>query len=208
MSTWPPPANLPKGAIVAVSGSGAKRSIAFQYNPETLRRTIEPNTVGGRPGSRSRAVRFAGAPTETITIDCRFSAIDAIAQGDVGQGIAPQLAALAILLYPDSADVQKAQAQLDQGSIEVVPALADQLLFVWGDARVIPVQLMSASIVEELYDSDLVPVLASVTLTLRAMSYSDVDKSNPSFTDFLVYQKGLEALAAAAFTSGGAGGGG
>lgn len=194
-------------ALVAIAAGGSKRSLAFQYNPETLRRTIEPNVVGGRPGSRSRAVRFAGAPVETITIDCRFSAIDAIDAGDVGSGIAPQLAALAVLVYPKSKDVLQAQSMLDAGTVEVVPALADQLLFVWGGTRVIPVQLMSAAIVEELYDSDLVPVLATVTLTLRAMSYSDVDQTNTAFSQFISYQQGLEGLAEGAFTSRGPGGG-
>jgi hypothetical protein len=206
VSTLPGLPALQKGSIVAVATDGTKRSIAFQYNPDTLRRTIEPNTVGGQPGSRSRAVRFAGAPTETITIDCRFSAIEAIAAGDVGQGIAPQLAALAVLVYPSVADVEDAQRMLDRGVVEVIPALADQLMFVWGNARVIPVALTSATIVEELYDADLVPVLATVTLTMRAMSYSDVDSSNSAYAGFLTYQTGLEALAADAFTTGGPGG--
>jgi hypothetical protein len=197
---------MQKGALVAVAADGSKRSIAFQYNPETLRRTLEPNTVGGQPGSRSRAVRFAGAPTETITLDCRFSAIDAIAAGDVGEGVAPQLAALAVLVHPRSDDVTAAQAQLDAGTIEVLPALADDLLFVWGDDRVIPVEITSATIVEELYDSALVPVLATVTLTLRAVSYSDVDSANPAWSQFLAYQRRLETLAGGAFTPGGIGG--
>lgn len=196
------PGNLVKGAIVAIAADGTKRSLAFQYNPDTLQRSLQPNTVGGHAGSRSRAVRFAGAPTETITLDCRFSAIDAIDAGNVGQGIAPQLAALALLLYPKSADVIKAQAMLDAGTIEVVPALADRLLFVWGANRVLPVELTSATIVEELYDADLVPVLATVTLTLRAVSYSDVDESNGSYAAFLSYQQGLEGLAGSAFTGG------
>lgn len=208
MSASPLDAKLQRGAIVAVASDGSKRSLTFQYNPDTLRRTIEPNTVGGRPGSRSRAVRFAGAPTETLTIDCRFSSVDAIAAGDVRQGIAPQLAALAILAYPASADVLQAQSMLDDGSIEVVPALADQLLFVWGGTRVIPVQLTSTTIVEELYNAELVPVLATVTLTLRAMSYSDVDASNPAFSEFITYQQGLERLASDAFTTSGPGDGG
>ncbi|WP_028066873.1 hypothetical protein [Solirubrobacter soli] len=198
------PGSLLKGAIVAIANDGSKRSLAFQYNPDTMQRTLQPNTVGGQPGSRSRAVRFAGAPTETITLDCRFSAVDAIDAGDVGQGIAPQLAALAVLLYPKSADVIQAQSMLDDGLIEVVPALADRLLFVWGANRVLPVELTSATIVEELYDAELVPVLATVTLTLRALSYSDVDEANGSYAAFLSYQQGLEGLAQGAFSSGGA----
>ena len=126
---------LQQGAIVVIAADGSKRSLAFQYNPDTLRRTLEPNTVGGHAGSRSQAMRFAGAPTETITIECRFSAVDNVAPGTgvvAGDGIAPQLAALATLAYPKSADVQRAQQQLDAGTIEVLPTLADRLLFVWG----------------------------------------------------------------------------
>ena len=194
---------LEKGAIVAIAADGSKRSLTFQYNPDTMRRTVEPNTVGGQPGSRSQAVRFAGAAHETITIDCRFSAVDAIDAGDVGDGIAPQLAALAILAYPRSADVAAAQASLNAGSLEVLPALADRLLFVFGGNRVVPVQIMSATIIEELYDRQLTPVLATVTLTLRTVTYSDVDSTNKSYSEFISYQQTLESLADEAFSSGG-----
>lgn len=206
MSVIAPP--LQQGAIVVIATDGSKRSLSFQYNPDTLRRTVEPNIVGGRAGSRSQAARFAGGASETITIDCRFSAVDAVAPhtGVVhGDGIAPQLAALALLAYPHSADVLQAQQQLDAGTIEVIPTLADRLLFVWGGTRVVPVQLTSATIVEELYDRDLTPILATVTLTLRAVSYSDVDETNPSFAEFISYQQKLESLAARAYTAGGGG---
>lgn len=196
---------LEKGAIVVIASDGSKRSLAFQYNPDMLRRTLEPNTVGGRPGSRSQAVRFAGAANETITLDCRFSAVDAIDAGNLGNGIAPQLAALASLTYPKSADVQAAQQMLDSGTVEVLPTLADRLLFVWGGNRVVPVQIMSATIVEEQYSRQLIPVLATVTLTLRTVSYSDVDETNQSYAAFVAYQQKLEALAAQAFTAGGGG---
>jgi hypothetical protein len=196
---------LVRGALVTVSTTGAKQSIAFQYNPETLRSTLEPNLVGGRPGSRSQAVRFAGAPLETITVDCRFSASDATASGDqnvTSGGIGPSLAALALLAYPSVADVSAAQALLDQGAIEVMPPLADELLFVFG-SRVVPCEIESMSIVEELYDANLTPVLATVTLTLRTVSYSDVAPSNRAYNDFLTYQKGLEQAAVSAYDAGG-----
>ena len=194
-----------KGALVAVAADGSKRSLAFQYNPDTLRRSLEPNLVGGHPGSRSQAVRYAGAPTQTITVECRFSAADAIAAGDVGQGIAPQLAALQTLVSPASADVLQAQTMLDAGTIEVLPALADRLLFVWGGTSVLPVQLTDVAIVEQLHDRDLVPVLATVTLTMRAVTYSDVGEGNASYGEYVSYQRQLERLAAGAFTSGGTG---
>jgi hypothetical protein len=193
---------FPRGSLVAVDASGNKRSISFQYNPDTVRRTIEPNTVGGQPGMRSRAVHFAGAPVETLTLDCRFSAFDGIDAGDaqtLQEGIAPQLAALAILAYPSTADVLAAKDQLANGVVDVIPPPADRLLFVFGAGRVIPCQIQSFSIVEELYDENLSPVIATVSLTLRALSYSDVAPDNPSFHKFIVYQQGLEQLADQAF---------
>jgi uncharacterized membrane protein SirB2 len=199
---------FPRGALVAISTTGAKRSISFQYNPDTVRRTIEPNVVGGQPGMRSRAVRFAGAPAETLTIDCRFSAMDGIDAGDpqtLQEGIAPQLAALAMLVYPSTADVQAAQGQLADGVVDVIPPLADRLLFVFGSGRVVPCQVQAFSIVEELYDEHLSPVLATVSLTLRAISYSDVNAQNPSFHEFITYQQGLEQLAGQAYDRGGSG---
>jgi hypothetical protein len=200
-------APLSQAALVCVNAVGVKRAIAFQYTPDTVRRTIEPNVVGGR-GARSRAMRFAGAATETLTLDARFSSAETTAAGgDAAQGIAPQLAALAMLAYPSTADVLRAQSLLDAGSIEVLPAIADELLLVFGSTRVVPCQILSFSIVEELYNSDLVAVLASVSLTLRLTSYSDVDYTNRAWADFIAYQQSIERLAARATTAGGPGGG-
>ena len=188
-----------KGALVSVDAGGAKQSIPFQYNPDTVRRILEPNTVGGQPGMRSQAVRFAGAPSETIVLDCRFSAADGLGRSDATTaryGIAPQLAALALLVYPATADVQRAQQQLDAGALEIVPALARRLLFVWGAQRVVPCRLAGYTITEELHDPGLSPVLATVSMTLHVLSYSDVDATNPSYHEFITYQQGLERLGA------------
>lgn len=200
-----PPANrapLPRAALVSIATDGSKRSIPFQYIPESLRRTLQPNTVGGQPGLRAQAVRFAGAPAETITLECQFAAADGLDQGDsvtAQYGVGPALAALALLVYPATADVQAAQRLLDAGQIEVAPPAADRLLFVWGAQRVIPCSVTAFAVTEQLYDSNLTPVLASVSLSLRAMSYSDVDATSPTFNDFLVYQRGLEHMAQSAY---------
>jgi hypothetical protein len=157
-------------------------------------------------------VRFAGAPAETLTIDCRFTAADGLDAGDpltVQEGIAPQLAALAVLAYPKTSAVQDDQTSLSNGTVDVIPPLADRLLFVFGQGRVIPCQIQSFSITEQLHDTNLSPVIATVSLTLRATTYSDVDSMNPSFHEFIVYQQGLERMAAQAFdVSGPAPGGG
>lgn len=188
-----PPEQVPavQAALVSLT-AGGKVSIPFQYNPDSLQRTIEPNLVGGRPGARSRATRFAGAPAETLTLECRLAAPD----GD-GLGIAPQLAALTLLAYPSTTAVQAAQAQLDAGVVQVNGLMADPLLLVFG-SRAIPVQLTGVTIVEQLHDTALTPVVATVTISLRAVSYSDVDETNPSFGMFLAYQQQLETLSQSA----------
>jgi hypothetical protein len=154
---------------------------------------------------RPQAVRFAGAPSETILLDCRFSAAEALDRGDamaVQYGIAPQLAALALLVYPATSDVQRAQQLLDAGTLEIVPALASRLLFVWGAQRVVPCRLAGYTSVEQFHDPRLSPVMATVSMTLRALSYSDVDPSNPSYHEFITYQQGLERMGGM-LTSGG-----
>jgi hypothetical protein len=194
---------LTRGLLVQTDATGTSKAITFQFNPESVQRTLEPNTVGGRPGARSEIVRYAGAPSETLTLECRLSAADG-ADGNAGTvpapgGIEPQLAALALLAYPSTTDVQAAQALLDAGTVEVLPAPADPLLFVWG-SRVMPVRVVTCSIVEELYDASLSPVLATVSLSLRTLSYSDVDATTTTAHQFMAYQQGLETTAAAAYT--------
>jgi hypothetical protein len=192
---------LERAALVSVSAAGARRAVTFQYNPDTVRRTIEPNLVGGRPGSRSRVVRFAGAAAETLTLDCRFSTSGGQDSGDpnvASSGIAPTLAALSLLAYPSVSDVLAAQTGLDDGKLDVIPPAADELLLVFG-SRVAPCQIETLAIAEELYDTNLVPVLATVTMTLRLLNYSDVDHTNPAFSDFVSYQSALEQLARSAY---------
>jgi hypothetical protein len=60
---------LQKGALVTSDPlNPPPRTIAFQYNPESLRRTLQPQVVGGEQNDRSQMVRFSGAPTETFTL--------------------------------------------------------------------------------------------------------------------------------------------
>jgi hypothetical protein len=190
-------AGLAQAALVSLGPTG-KTSIPFSYNPETLQRTIEPNTVGGRPGARSRAMRFAGAPAETITLECHIAPPDYVPQpggaaGATTLSVAPQLAALALLAYPSTADVQAAQDQLDAGVVQINGLRADPLLLVFGE-RAIPCRVTGLTVVEQIYDTTLTPVLATVTLSLRAVSYSDVDSADPSFGYFMAYQQQLETL--------------
>ena len=191
------------GALVTVSSTGVKTALPFQYNPETLRRTFEPNTAGGAPEARTQAVRFAAAAAQTISVDCRLSTLHGGVPDPATNGLIPQLAALEMLVYPSTDSVQAARQLMTQGALEILPPVADGLLFVWGQ-NAVPVRLTSVSVVEELFDYDLNPIQATVSLTMRVLTYSDVDPTNPAYQQFFQWQQGMELLAkGATLASGG-----
>lgn len=148
-------------------------------------------------------VRFTGAPAQTIEVDVEIDATDGLEQEDpvaIQYGIAPQLAALELLVYPSSADVLQRDAMLATGTIEVALIPAPRTLFVWGPQRVVPVRLTSYSISEEAFDSALNPIRATVTIGMRVLTYSDLDSSTRDYHQFMAYQQNLEQLARVAAT--------
>lgn len=175
--------------------------IAFRFNPATLSRTLQPPTMdsSGGQGQRSIALRYKGAPSETLNVDIVIDAIDQLEKGDAQArelGILPELAVLETLIYPKSDDVKKNDALLDQGQIEVASGYdAPYTLFEWGKYRTTPVLVTSLSITEDLFDANLNPIQATVKLGLRTLSYSDLVSSHPGYSDFIAYQRGKEQLA-------------
>jgi len=194
--TYPRGPRLLKGAIIAVGAVGARASaIIFQYNPESLRRSLQPQMLGGQGGGRVLTMRFTGAPIETIDVEVTINAIDQLEHGEVASGIHPQLLALEMLLYPASQQVVQNTQLLDQGTIEIGPYNAPLTLFIWGPNRVLPVTLLNCSITEEAFDVHLNPIQATISLNMRAISYSDIDSQNQAYNLFLAYQKHKESLA-------------
>ncbi|UCH58798.1 MAG: hypothetical protein JSV61_11335 [Anaerolineales bacterium] len=199
MSTYAHGPRLVKGAIIVIDPvSQQRQNIAFQYNPDTLKRSLQPQVLGGEQGQASQAVRFTGAPVETINLDVIIDATDQLEQGQTQAaqtGIYPQLATLELLLYPGSRQVTQNNSLLDQGTLEIGPYVAPLTLFSWGSNRVLPVSLTSFSINEEVFDSQLNPIRATLSLGLRALSYSDLDPGHPGYNLFLAYQQAKEAMA-------------
>lgn len=199
MPTYSQGPRLLKGAIVAIDPAAAGRStIAFQYNPETVKRSLEPQMAGGEAGQGSQAVRYTGAPVETIDLEVTLDAVDQLEAGQgkaLEKGIHPQLAALETLLYPNSLEVTLNSVLLELGTIEIAPYVAPLTLFIWGGNRVLPVSLTRYSVSEEMFDTHLNPIRATVTLALRALSYSDVDSRHPAYHLFLAYQLAKETMA-------------
>ena len=199
MTDFPGSPRLVKGAIVAVDVFNPLASvIVFQYNPDTLTRTLQPQAAGAESGARSEAMRLKGAPIETIKVDVEIDATDQLEREDgvaLSSGIYPQLSALEMLVYPKSAWVIANTVIMATGSIEVIPPNAPFTLFVWGPKRVVPVRLTEFSITEEAYDTTLNPTRAKVSLGLRVLSYNDLPIGSPGYGVFLAHQVVKEAMA-------------
>jgi hypothetical protein len=203
MSLPPAPLNLPlrKGALVTVDSSGNPTSaIVFQYNPASLRRRLQPYLASdAEAGERTEAPRFAGAAGGTISVSIQLDATDAMCQGAASgsswSGIFPQLAALELLLYPPTSQVTSDQNLISQGTIEIVPLEVPRTLFVWGPNRVVPVMVSDLDVNEELHDLDLNPIRATATLSLRVLTYSDLDTDDPGYKQFMAYQQNMQTVA-------------
>jgi hypothetical protein len=189
---------LLKGALVGVDEFALLTSTTlFQYNPDSLTRTLQSR--GGDGGSGADVLRLRGAPIETIKLEVEIDATDQLETSDPGAmtvGIYPQLAALETLLYPKSELVVINTALLLAGTLEVVPPIAPLTLFIWGPARVLPVRVSDFSVTEEAHDTNLNPLRARVSLSLRVLTYDDVSVTNPIYALFLAHQVVKEAMAA------------
>lgn len=199
MSTFPNSPRLMKGAIVGIDLFNPLASVTvFQYNPETMTRRLQAQTLGGGEGDRTEAMRLKGAPIETISLDVEIDATDQLETADgtaTSLGVYPQLSALEMLIYPKSSVVIANTVLMALGTIEVVPPVAPFTLFVWGPKRVLPVRISDFSIVEEAYDVNLNPIRAKVSLGLRVLSYSDLSVLHPGYHIFLAHQVVKEAMA-------------
>lgn len=195
-----------KGALVSIGSTDpTPQVISFQYNPATLKRSLKPLMVGCEAGDRSQSVRITGAPTETYSVEIEIDAADDLENGDpvaTTLGIQPQLALLELLIYPALSRVMENAALLSAGTIEIAPITAPRLLFVWGQRRVLPVQLSAYSISEEEFDSSLNPIRATVSLEMRVLTYSDLSASNADYHQYLAYQQSLMSIADSAGSPG------
>ena len=156
----------------------------FQYNPETLTRTLTPQTAGAGGGASApgEALRLTGPPLEEIKLEVVIDATDQLEKGDslaTQMGVYPQLSALEMLLYPKSKVVIANEVLLQAGVIEVIPPEASLTVLVWGIKRVVPVRLTSFSITEEMFDPNLNPIQAKVSLGLRVLNYRDLGLLSP-----------------------------
>jgi hypothetical protein len=183
MSSFPGSPRLQKGAIVGLDPYNPVASvIIFQYNPETLTRTITPSVASptrgqGGQADQGEALRLKGPPGETISFTIEVDATDQLEQAAptaTAFGVYPTLASLEMLLYPKSALVISNQVLSAAGIIEIIAPEAPLTVFVWGAKRVLPVRLSSLTITEEEFDPNLNPIRAKASVGLTVLSYQDL----------------------------------
>lgn len=189
---------LLKGAIVSLDpDTGIPLGIIpLQYNPESVTRSLQPQTIGDEP-DRTEILRLKGPPIETIKCTAEIDATDLLAVGDpisLNFGIQPQLSALELLVYPSSVDLILNEALSLLGTIEIVPMESALTLFVWSKTRVMPVRITELSITENFFDPQLNPIHASVSLGMRVLNVNDVGFLTPAGALYMIYQIEKEAL--------------
>jgi hypothetical protein len=177
------------------------RVVPFQYNPETLTRTLQPQTVGDEAGNRLEALRLKGPPHETLRFDAEFDAADQLkpvagAAPLAGAGLFGALSALETALCPTSAQLVQANSMASQGMLDITPVEAPLSVLVLGRRRVLPVRITDFTVTEEAYDGELSPIRAKVGLSVRVLTVDDVGFSHKAGTLYLRYQQSKEQFAA------------
>jgi len=190
---------LLKGSIISMKLMiGLPEVIVFQYNPETLSRSLETRPVDG--GNSAEAFKLDKPPVETISLDIELDATDQVQSSNqtrspFKKGIHPQLAALEMLLYPDSASVIRNHIRAATGSLEIKPAIEPISIFIWGHNRYLPVRITKFEVTEEAYDAKLNPIRAKVSLGMRVLTYEDVQINHPAYWMFHAHHLLKESMA-------------
>lgn len=204
MSGYSNSPKLLKAGIVLIDPESAqvRRIITLQYNPDSLSRSFQAQAFSSESGAdRSEAMRLKGPAVESYKLEAEIDAADQLEfpeqhAATVEHGIQPQLAALELLLYPSSSQLNSNNSLANSGTLEIVPMETPLALFVWSKTRIVPVRLTDFSITEEAFDPLLNPLRAKVSLGLRVLSVDDLGFAHKGGGLFMTYLQTKENLAA------------
>jgi hypothetical protein len=177
--------------------------IIFQYNPESLSRTLEPYQLpDSKAAGPDKAVSDAPGttqpkpPVEKFTLALQLDASDALEVPEyhpaaVLTGVADRLAALEMLLYAEDSSGLGFSLSLSVGAslgggagasvgasvaaqAEQVPkSKAPTILFIWGPGRIVPVRINTFAVEEQLNNPMLYPLRAKVSLGMQVLTDAD-----------------------------------
>ena len=190
---------LLKGALVEFSSrfiGPIPNIIIFQYNPETLSRSLSPwkwpedaEENGAKKSKQETSTAQPFDPDETFTLNLELDATDALEEPEkhpvaVISGVADRIAAMEMLLYPDKEGNDLVGAIGDVLSLtsadEPEPRYSVPIvLFVWGPGRIVPVRLTSFSVEEQAFSTTLYPIRAKVSIGLSVLAPHEL-KNHPN----------------------------
>jgi hypothetical protein len=202
-SGFPNSPRLVRGGIVTMDPdtSAIMNVIALQYNPDSLSRSMQIQSMpGSQDAMRVDVLRLRGPAIETIKLEAEFDATDSLEfpkqnPAAVQYGLLPQLAQLESLINPTVETLMADDQMASNGTLEIIPLEQPLTLFVWSKSRVMPVRLTEFSVTEEAFDTSLNPIRAKVSLGLRVLTIDDVGFSNPAGRMFMTYLGNKEHLA-------------
>lgn len=196
MSRFPQAGNPVRGGFVLVSPDTGRplKTIPFQYNPDTLTRSLQPQGIGDEPGDRLEALRLKGPPHETLKFDAEFDATDA--PSDYPDGLQPGLSALELSISPSVSQLRHEDSLASVGMLEIAPAESPLMVLVLGPRRVLPVRITEFSITEEAFDRALNPIRAKVSIGTRVLTVDDLGFDHKGGLLYLTYQQQKERFAA------------
>lgn len=202
MTSFPGSPRTLKGGFVLMDADGKAvlRTVAFQYNPDSLSRTLTPRGAKVDAGDRLEGLRLVGPPIETIKIEIEIDATDRLEHpasnaDTVANGIAAELADLEMIISPAPDDIAAADGLARSGTLEVLPLPSPLVLLALGRNRLIPVRITELSIVEEAFDTQLNPIRARVSLGLRALSIDDLAFGSKGAELFMVAARRRDRMA-------------
>ncbi|MEU6657791.1 hypothetical protein [Streptomyces sp. NPDC046821] len=204
-------ADIPKpirsGIVVVDPDRGTpQRVIVLQFNPDTLERSIAPQTAGdsgdsgaggGGNGDRNEALRLKGPAEETWKFTAEIDSTDQL-EIAAPDGIHPQLATLEMLVQPSTAQLRAASRLAQNGTIEISPIEMPLTLFTWGSKRVMPVRLTELSANESAFDVNLNPIRASLSIGMKILTVSDLPAGHRGADLYMAHLAQKERLASAA----------
>lgn len=202
MTSFPGSPRTLKGGFVLMDADGKAvlRTVAFQYNPDSLSRTLTPRGAKIDAGDRLEGLRLVGPPIETIKIEIEIDATDRLEHpgsnaDTVANGIAAELAELETIISPAPDDIAAADGLARSGTLEVLPLPSPLVLLALGRNRLIPVRITEFSIVEEAFDAQLNPIRARVSLGMRALSIDDLAFGSKGAELFMVAARRRDRMA-------------
>lgn len=202
MTSFPGSPRTLKGGFVLMDADGKAvlRTVAFQYNPDGLSRTLTPRGAKIDAGDRLEGLRLVGPPIETIKIEIEVDATDRLEKpgsnaDTIANGIAADLAELEAIISPAPDDIAAADALARSGTLEVLPLPSPLVLLALGRNRLVPVRITEFSIVEEAFDTQLNPIRARVSLGMRALSIDDLAFGGKGAELFMVAARRRDKMA-------------